>query len=156
MAEQQELQFNAPADDPVSVYLASGLTALTDDQITIVELASGLVAGYCGNAGVMVHQPVLHTHPRDHGELSAEVVHAKDFASVTESDAIIAIGDFASWGAGKELVWAERLRMPVLMLLRQGRSISRLVTGTTGDIEVADWRFPDDIREVWTTYFVRR
>ncbi len=156
MGEQQELHFSAPADDPVTIYLASGLTSLTDDQITIVELVSGLLAGYCGDVGVMVHQPVMHTHPRDHAELSAEEVHAKDFASVIESDAVIAIGDFASWGAGKELVWAERLRTPVLMLLREGRKVSRLVTGTSGDIEVAEWRFPDDIREVSKTYFVKR
>lgn len=156
MAEQQQLQFQAPADDPVTIYLASGLTSLTDDQITIVELVSGLVAGYCAGAGVMVHQPVLHTHPRDHIDLTPEQVHAKDFSRVIESDAIIAIGDFASWGAGKELVWAERLRTPLLVLLREGRSMSRLVTGSTGDIVVSNWRFPDDILEVWTTYFVRR
>ncbi len=28
MAEQQELRFDAPPDDPVAVYLASGLTSL--------------------------------------------------------------------------------------------------------------------------------
>ncbi len=156
MGEQEQLQFNAPDDDPVSVYLASGLTALTEDQITIVELVSGLVAGFCSHAGVMVHQPVLHTHPRDHADLSPEEVHAKDFSKVVESDAIVAIGDFASWGAGKELVWAERLRMPVLMLLREGGSVSRLVTGTTGDITVARWRFHDDIRDAWSTYFMKR
>ncbi len=156
MTEQQQLQFHAPANDPVSVYLASGLTSLTDDQITIVELVSGLVAGYCADAGVMVHQPVLHTHPRDHIDLTPEEVHTEDFSRVIESDAIIAIGDFASWDAGKELVWAERLRTPVLVLLREGRSMSRLVTGSTGDIVVSSWRFPDDIREVWTTYFMRR
>ena len=73
-----------------------------------------------------------------------------------ESDVIIAIGDFASWGAGKELAWAERLRTPVLMLIRKGRSMSRLVTGTSGDIVMAEWRYPNDIREVWSTYFVKR
>ena len=156
MAEPQQLQFEAPAEDPVSAYLASGLTSLNEDQITIVELVSGMVAGFCGEAGVMVHQPVLHTHPKDHGALSAEAVHAKDFASVTESDVVIAVGDFASWGAGKELAWAERLRTPTLLLLRKGRAMSRLVLGTTGDVEVAEWRFPDDLREVWTTYFVKR
>ncbi|MCA1708977.1 MAG: hypothetical protein LC808_39160, partial [Actinobacteria bacterium] len=150
MGEPQQLQFEAPTEDPVSAYLASGLTSLNEDQITIVELVSGMIAGFCGNAGVLVHQPVLHTHPKDHGSLSAEEVHAKDFASVTESDVIIAVGDFASWGAGKELVWAERLRTPILLLLRKGRSMSRLVVGSTGDVEVAEWRFPDDLREVWT------
>ncbi len=133
MGDPQQLQFDAPLEDPVSVYLASGLTSLNDDQITIVELVSGLIGGYCGDAEVLVHQPVLHTHPKDHGALSAEEVHAKDFARVTESDAVIAIGDFASWGAGKELVWAERLRTPVLVLLRKGCSMSRLVVGSTGD-----------------------
>lgn len=156
MAEQQQLHFNAPAGDPVTAYLASGLTSLNDDQITIVELVSGLVAGYCADAGVMVHQPVLHTHPRDHVDLADETVHAQDFGSVIESDVIIAIGDFASWGAGKELAWAERLRTPVLMLIRKGRSMSRLVTGTSGDVVMAEWRYPDDIREVWSTYFGKR
>jgi hypothetical protein len=156
MADQEQLQFNAPADDPVTAYLASGLTSLTDDQITIVELVSGLVASFCAEVGVMVHQPVMHTHPKDHGDLTPQEVHARDYASVVESDVVIAIGDFASWGAGKELVWAERLRTPVLMLLREGASMSRLVTGTTGDIAVAEWRFHDNIREVWKTYFVAR
>lgn len=156
MSNPQQLQFEAPTEDPVSAYLASGLTSLNEDQITIVELVSGMIAGFCGDAGVMVHQPVLHTHPKDHGSLSAEEVHAKDFASVTESDVVIAVGDFASWGAGKELVWAERLRTPILLLLRKGRSMSRLVVGSTGDVEVAEWRFPDDLREVWTSYFVKR
>lgn len=32
------MQFEAPPEDPVSAYLASGLTSLNDDQITIVEL----------------------------------------------------------------------------------------------------------------------
>lgn len=156
MHEQQQLRFDAPSDEPVAIYLASGLTALNDDQLTVVELVSGLVAGFCSAANVMVHQPVLHTHPRDHAALAPEEVHAKDYQRVTESDAIIAIGDFPSWGAGKELVWAERLRTPVLVLLRDGREMSRLVTGTTGDIEIARWRFHDDIREAWTTYFTKR
>lgn len=156
MAEQQELRFDAPPDDPVAVYLASGLTSLNEDQLTIVELVSGLVAGFCAEVGVMVHQPVMHTHPRDHADLEAEEVHAKDFAKVVESDAVIAIGDFASWGAGKELAWAERLRVPVLLLHRESHAVSRLVKGTTGDIELATWRFHDDIREAWTTYFVAR
>ena len=156
MSEQAQLQFDAPEDDPVSVYIASGLTALNEDQITIVELVSGLIAGYCAANGVIVHQPVLHTHPKDHGSLSAEQVHAEDYGRVSESDAVIALGDFPSWGAGKELVWAERLRTPVLLLLRRGRSMSRLVIGSTGDLEQAEWRFPDDIRDVWMTYLMRR
>jgi hypothetical protein len=45
---------------------------------------------------------------------------------------------------------------PILLLLREGRAMSRLVVGSTGDVEVAEWRFPDDLREVWTTYFVKR
>lgn len=156
MSDQQTLKFDAPSEDPVAAYLASGLTALNADQITIVELVSGLVAGFCSEADVMVHQPVLHTHPKDHDNLSATEVHDMDFAKVTESDVVIAIGDFASWGAGKELAWAERLRTPVLMLLRADHSVSRLVEGTSTDIEIARWRFHDDIHQAWKTYFVQR
>ncbi|MEX2375975.1 MAG: hypothetical protein WD942_10400 [Dehalococcoidia bacterium] len=156
MAEALTLRFDVPADDPVTVYLASGLTALNDDQITIVELVSGLLGGYCAEMDVRVHQPVLHTHPSDHSDLSDLEVHAKDFASVIESDLVIALGDFPSWGGGKELAWAERLRIPVLLLTRESVSMSRLVTGTTGDIEVAHWRYPDDIRTKFRDYFTRR
>ena len=111
-AEQQALHFSAPANDPVACYLASGLTSLNDDQITIVELVSGLVAGFCGEVGVIVHQPVLHTHPRDHDGLTEQEVHLRVLReSGPRSDVVIAVGDFASWGAGKELAWAERLRI---------------------------------------------
>ena len=129
MSEQPTLEFDAPPDDPVTAYLASGLTALNADQITIVELVSGLVAGFCSEAGVLVHQPVMHTHPTDHGDLSPAEVHDTDFLKVIDSDVVVAIGDYASWGAGKELAWAERLRTPVLVLLHHDRSVSRLVEG---------------------------
>lgn len=156
MSEQPTLEFDAPTDDPVAAYLASGLTSLNEDQIAIVELVSGLVAGFCSEAGVLVHQPVMHTHPTDHGDLSPAEVHNMDFLKVIDSDVIVAIGDFASWGAGKELAWAERLRTPVLVLLRHDRKVSRLVEGTSADIEIARWRFHDDIREAWKSYFLRR
>lgn len=156
MTDQQSLRFDAPESDPVTAYLASGLTGLNEDQITIVELVSGLVADFCSEAGVLVHQPVLHTHPKDHGDLEPPQVHDADFEKVINSDVIIAIGDFASWGAGKELAWAERLRTPVLMLLHEGRKVSRLVEGTSADLKIKRWRFHGDIREVWTTYFMTR
>ena len=155
-SEQQSLQFLAPSEDRVTAYLASGLTSLDSDQITIIELVSGLVASFCSEVGVLVHQPVLHTHPRDHGDFSPAKVHDVDFHKVIESDVIVAIGDFASWGAGKELAWAERLRIPVLVLLRHDNDVSRLVQGTTGDLEIARWRYHDDIRDACTTYFRKR
>lgn len=156
MTEQQSLKFDAPTSEPVTAYLASGLTGLNKDQLTIVELVSGLVADFCAEAGVLVHQPVLHTHPKDHGDLEPYQVHDADFAKVIDSDVIIAIGDFASWGAGKELAWAERFRTPVLMLLHEDRKVSRLVEGTSSDIEIKRWRFHGDIRVEWTNYFMKR
>ncbi len=101
MSEQEQLKFEAPADDQVSAYLASGLTALTDDQLTIVELLSGLLSEFCGDANVLVHQPVMHTHPKDHRDLEKEEVHARDFGKVLASDVVIALGDFASWGQAR-------------------------------------------------------
>jgi hypothetical protein len=156
MAEQVQFQFDAPADDQVSAYLASGLTALTDDQLTIVELLSGLLSEFCSAANVLVHQPVMHTHPKDHADLEPHEVHQRDFAKVIASDAVIALGDFASWGGGKELVWAERLRLPVLLLVKKGASVSKLVLGTTGDIERHEWRFHNEVREAWQTFFLKR
>ena len=156
MTEQQRLQFDAPADDPVAVYVASALTGLDEDQDAIVRLVSEAIADHCSQIGVLVHQPALHTHPIDHGSLAADEVHDADFRKVLESDVIVAIGDFPSWGAGKELAWAERLRAPILMFVRQGQSVSRLVEGTTADIEVVAWHHVADIRDACNTYFMKR
>lgn len=156
MAEQQRLQFDAPSDDPVAVYVASGLTNLSEDEDAIVKLVSGAIADFCSQNGMLVHQPALHTHPVDHRSLSAIEVHNADFRKVLESDVIVAIGDFPSWGAGKELAWAERLRTPILMFVRQGGRVSRLVQGTTADLEIVSWRPDTDIREACSTYFMKR
>ncbi len=43
MSEQQVLSFDAPSDDPVAAYLASGLTSLNEDQITIIGSVSFFV-----------------------------------------------------------------------------------------------------------------
>ncbi len=156
MAEQQRLQFDAPPDDPISVYIASSLTGLSEDQDAVVRLVSGAIASFCSQSGVLVHQPALHTHPVEHNSLTPAEVHDADFRKVLDSDVIVAIGDFPSWGAGKELAWAERLRTPILMFLREGRSVSRLVEGTTADLEIVPWRHDADIREACNTYFMRR
>lgn len=145
LTEQQTLRLE-DSNERITAYIASGLTSLNDDQLAIVELVSSFLSECCGEADVLVHQPILHTHPKDHADLAAHDVHATDFARVIGSDLVIAIGDFASWGAGKELVWAERLRIPVLMLVRPKNGISRLVTGTTADFEIHEWRFPGDLR----------
>lgn len=156
MDEQQCLQFDAPPEDPVAAYVASALTGLDADQDAIVRLVSEAIADYCSQNGVLVHQPAIHTHPVDHESLTPEEVHDADFRKVLESDVIVAIGDFPSWGAGKELAWAERLRTPILMFIREDRNVSRLILGTPADIEVVTWRQVADIREACRTYFTKR
>lgn len=156
MVEQQRLQFDAPADEPVSVYIASSLTGLNEEQDAMVKQVSGVIAEFCAESGMLIHQPALHTHPVDHGALTPAEVHNADFRKVVESDVIVAIGDYPSWGAGKEVAWAERLRTPLLMFLRDGQDVSRLVKGTPGDIQVATWQHLEDIRRECATYFSKR
>lgn len=154
--EQPPLRFDAPADDPITAYLACALTGPTKDQLKVVELISSLVSDLCAECGVLVHQPVLHTSPKDHPDLSPMEVHLADFGKVIASDAVILLGDYPSWGGGKELAWAERMRIPVLVLLHEDEKISRLVEGGTGDIQVGRWRFVGDVRGVWRDFFERR
>lgn len=151
----KQLSFDAPESDPVTTYFASGLTDLNPDQLAVVELVGGLISEFCSDAGVLVHQPALHTHPEDHSHLAPEEVHAKDLAKVISSDALIVLGDYASWGGGKELAWAERMRLPILILVHEGRQVSRLVQGSPADLEVHTWRFPQDLRDIWNDYFLR-
>jgi len=156
MADHPQLPFDAPEDDPVSVYFASGLTGLNRDQLSIVELVSGLLSEFCADALIKVHQPVLHTGPQEHPELTPGEVHAADYAKVISSDALILLADFPSWGGGIELVWAERLRIPVLLLVRDPQSASRLLRGSIADLQVDIWRFHNDLRDAWKSFFLNR
>jgi nucleoside 2-deoxyribosyltransferase len=156
MTEHEQLRFDAPIEDPVAVYIASGLTKLSDDQLAVVELLSGLVAEFCSRADVQVHQPIMHTHPNDHSDLDSEDVHDADFRTIVASDAVVAICDYPSWGAGKELAWAERLRLPVLGLLRQGADVSRLVRGAPSDHEIHTWRYHGDVQAACDSFFLKR
>jgi hypothetical protein len=156
VAEQAELPFEAPEDDPVSVYFASGLTGLGEDQLSIVELVSGLLSEFCSEKEIRVHQPVLTTDPVSHPKLTPEQVRSADYQRVTSSDALIVLADFPSWGGGIEVTWAERLRLPMLVLARREKSVSRLLRGTTADVQVCTWRFHGDLREAWKSFFLSR
>jgi len=156
MAEQSQLPFNAPTDDPVSIYFASGLTSLNSDQHSIVELVSGLLAEFCSDQKICVHQPVLHTDPANTPDLTPEQVRQIDHEKVASSDALIVLADFASWGGGMEIVWAERLRLPMLLLARDHESISRLLRGSTADVHIHEWRNHNDLRAAWHGFFLGR
>ena len=144
------------SSEPVRAYVALPLTGL--DRASLDQLAelSDLVAASLSEHGVAVHQPHLYTNPLDHGGYSGREIHDIDTRQTMDSDLVVALAVASSWGGGKELAYSERYSALQLILVPSGSSGSRLVVGTTADIEVATFVASDDLAAIIADYVARR
>lgn len=111
-------------------YFASALTALTDDQkATLFAEVSGIRA-VCEKHHTLLYEPAQYTDPVLHPDIRAERVYEIDRAQVSESDVLILHCDHPSFGAGQELEIATAAGIPVLLLMREGVRVSRMVLGS--------------------------
>ena len=119
----------------LKVYIASALTHLSDEQLARIEVQSAAVASAFSSEGFLVHQPVIHTHPARSQDLSPTEIHSIDYGCVADSDVLVFLNEFPSTGAGKELAWADTYQLTVVIVSPTQIATSRLVTGSTGNIQ---------------------
>lgn len=131
--------------DSPKVYVASALTRLSPSELEEIETQSDCVAIAFSGAGYMVHQPAVHTHPARTGDMPHREVHSIDYGYVSNADVLILLGQHASTGAGKELVWAERHLLTIVVAVPAGTPVSRLLTGSTGDVRVVRFLDAEDL-----------
>jgi len=120
------------------VYIASALTRLSPTELSSIESQSEAAAASYSKYDYIVHQPAFHTHPARSLDLTDTEVHSIDYAHVANSDVLVLLGTFPSFGAGKELAWADTHQLTVVIVSPPEVRISRLVTGSPGYVLVPD------------------
>lgn len=113
-------------------YLASALTRLSGEQYQILKSEQKAIVAAALSERVQVYVPDEYTGPKQHDELGAEEVFARDREQVLLSDLLIVQTEHASFGAGMEIEFARSTLMPILLLSKPGIDVSRMVRGSPG------------------------
>ncbi|HZT14620.1 MAG TPA: helix-turn-helix domain-containing protein [Gaiellaceae bacterium] len=131
---------------PLSAYLASALTGLSEDQRRLVFHLSDTVAEVCRRHGIDVYEPRKATDPVHHAGVPAETVWRVDRERVVSSDVLIHLGHFPSTGAGEELDFAYSAMVPIVLISHGEMPLSRMVTGIPGFKVEITYVEPEELR----------
>jgi transcriptional regulator with XRE-family HTH domain len=118
--------------DPFTCYFASALTNLTDKQLREIEALDQKVHEILANYQsypILLYRPRLNTSPKFNPEVSARQVYDIDQGRVTTADLIILAALFPSLGAGMELQLALQSCSSIILLVKEGQPLSRMVEG---------------------------
>lgn len=131
---------------PLSAYLASALTGLSEDQRRLVFHLSDSVAEVCRRHGIDVYEPRKATDPVHHADVPAGTVWHIDRDRVLSSDLVIHLGHFPSTGAGEELDFAYSAMVPIMLISHGDMPLSRMVTGIPGFKVEITYVEPEELR----------
>ena len=70
-----------------------------------------------------INQPIIHTHPDLTQEMSHAEVHSIDYGHVANSTILVLLGEHPSFGAGKELAWANTYQLTVVIVAPRNSNI---------------------------------
>jgi len=112
----------------MNIYFACSVTGGREDEVAYQAIVEALLAGG--------HQvPTAHLAHPEVMTMEAIVnpveVYTRDVAWIDASDALIAEVSTPSHGVGYEISYALERKIPVLCCYRQGRRVSKMITGNT-------------------------
>jgi transcriptional regulator with XRE-family HTH domain len=113
---------------PIKAYLASALTGLDEARRKEIFEAQDIIGELCKSKGIELYQPRLSSDPLKHPGLSASLVYSIDRQRVLESDVLLVMTNEPSFGAGQELEFARNAILPIILLIPQGKTVSRMVS----------------------------
>jgi hypothetical protein len=144
------------ADDLPLIYVASALSSLDEGGQKLVDawchvIKEAIIEGSAeigGTPRVRFHAPVDLSAPWRGEFKKSEDIYDLNFATVIDSDGLVAIGhQGGSFGGGQELGWATSLRMPIFYVHHVNDKISRQVYGTPTDLDFFSWSTTDDLAQ---------
>lgn len=110
----------------MNIYFSCSLTGGRDDEAIYQRIVSHLEArgievptAHLAESGVMSLERVV--DPRE--------IYARDIAWIEGCDGVVAEVSTPSHGVGYEIAFALALQKPVLCCYRQGRAVSKMITG---------------------------
>lgn len=110
-------------------YFASALTGLDDAERELLFGEATFVRGACEQHRTLLYEPSHYTDPIGRPDITAAQVYATDRKQVLNADVVILQARYPSFGAGQELEIAAQGGIPVLLLVPDGKRVSRMVLG---------------------------
>lgn len=133
--------------EPLGAYVACALTHVSSESHCEMERHCDDVKSTLAELGFDTHLPKDYTDPKRDGDLPPGHVNQVDYDAVLASELLVFLGEYPTTGGGKELVWAERNGASVLVLVPPGMHVSRLVTGTTCDLEERIFASDEELKQ---------
>jgi nucleoside 2-deoxyribosyltransferase len=124
------------------VYIAGALTGLNPEEADRYKRWYEGAAQICEELGFEPYLPHKHTDPVQHPKISAYEVYLTDTSKVKEARFVLAFTDVPSHGVGIELAIAAEYEKPVILMIRLGCPVSRMVLGSPsviGAVSFSDW-----------------
>lgn len=158
---QEQLAFELGDRPDTHIYVASALTALEPEQRSDIsrrcEIIDRTIVATSGAMGPawQVHLPVLWSAPRPDDRRTPREIYELNRGHVRRASGLVLLGDHGgSLGAGQEFAWALARRLPVLVILGLGSTLSRQVAGTPALMCVRNAPTGSDLHRVvahWVT-----
>jgi transcriptional regulator with XRE-family HTH domain len=111
-------------------YFASALTNLEESARQTLFADAASVRAVCEELRTFLYEPVHYTDPVGNPDLAPAAVYSIDRHQVGISDVVIVYCEYPSFGAGQEIEIATAAGVPVVLLVREGRTVSRMVLGS--------------------------
>lgn len=114
---------------PFKAYLASALTGLTELERKEIDAIQDIIKEKCKSRGIAVYLPRDKTDPEKHKDVPPEQVFFADIEEVLNSDLLILMTNYPSFGGGMELKTALDALLPILLISPHEAQLSRMVRG---------------------------
>jgi serine/threonine protein kinase/transcriptional regulator with XRE-family HTH domain len=132
--------------EPLHGYIATALTGLDRDARDAIMFASSRISQLSKDYDLYVYEPRKATDPLLHQDVDPSVVYRIDRRRVLAADLLLVIANQPSFGVGQEIEIATAYSIPTILLIRDGSSVSRMVTGSPANIlEVINYQTPEDL-----------
>jgi nucleoside 2-deoxyribosyltransferase len=130
----------------VNIYFACSITGGRRDQAAYAALVTALLGeGHIVPTASLASPDVM----EQEGRLSPEEVYARDSGWIEACDALIAEVSTPSHGVGYEIGYALSKGKPVLCCYRQGRRLSKMISGNPDlNLQTREYSSQDELGQI--------
>lgn len=136
-------------------YLACALSRLTGEQRREVFVLSHLISKTCSKCSVELYEPRKDNDPVWNKDVPDTEVFKTDRQNVLESDMLILLSHYPSFGAGQELDFAYNALLPIIVIRYDAGTrsqadaikVSRMVTGIPSTVVQVSYGEPEELVE---------
>jgi hypothetical protein len=121
------------------VYISGALTGLPKNKNQEYKHIYESAGQICKDLGFNIYLPHTHNDPYDYPLVTAPEVWSTNIENVEKSSFVIAFTDHLSFGVGSELGVAAQHHIPVVVVYRLGKPISKMVLGNPSIIGVVTY-----------------